>query len=294
MMSLDDLSEPVRTAADLIWNYMQLGHVPAPADAILALGSNDERVAFRATELYLAGMAPIIVFSGGVGALTRGQFGGLSEAEHFARIAEARGVPRSSILIEHDSTNTGENIRFTRQLLEKSCAKLPSSVILVQKPFMERRTLATFLRQWPHPVPSFCDVATSFISRLPRPCCPAPRTGGCARNHGWRSTARRRVPSSRFSGVSRYPSVRLGRAACDCEGRLRGPSAHSCRRCATRQPRAARLRGARRPATACPHCRGRGCCCLLRLPAMMLAYPQRSIRERNQFRERFGLEKCSR
>ena len=164
-MSLDDLSEPVRNAADLIWNYMQLGDVPAPADAILALGSNDERVAFRAADLYLAGLAPIVVFSGGVGALTHGQYGGVSEAEHFARIAEERGVPRSSILIEPDSTNTGENIRFTRELLEKSLGALPSSVILVQKPFMERRTLATFLRQWPHPRPSFCVTSPQISFR---------------------------------------------------------------------------------------------------------------------------------
>lgn len=153
-MAFSALPEAVRTAATLIWNYMNVGHMPAPADVIVALGSNDTRVADRAADLFLAGLAPRIIFSGGVGALTRGMYGGLSEAEYFAQVAQARGVPPSCIFVETKSTNTGENIRFTRDLL-RDLNLYPVSVILVQKPFMERRTLATFIRQWPHPRPAF-------------------------------------------------------------------------------------------------------------------------------------------
>jgi uncharacterized SAM-binding protein YcdF (DUF218 family) len=71
-----------------------------------------------------------------------------SEADVFADVAAARGVPRERILIESRSTNTGENVVFSRQLLaEKGIT--PRRAIAVQKPYMERRTLATFAARWP-------------------------------------------------------------------------------------------------------------------------------------------------
>lgn len=166
MSALSALTPAVADAVVLIWDYMQVGHALEKADVIIALGSNDVRVAERAAELYLRGFAPLLLFSGGVGALTRGLYG-TSEAAYFARIAEARGVPASRILIEADSTNTGENIRFSRALLAKQqCA--PSSIILVQKPFMERRTLATFLKQWPD-APAFAVTSPQIpLAEYPR------------------------------------------------------------------------------------------------------------------------------
>jgi uncharacterized SAM-binding protein YcdF (DUF218 family) len=88
-----------------------------------------------------------LVFSGGLGKLTKGMFD-KSEAETFADIALKAGVDSKKIIVEDKSTNTGENIRFTYELLEKMGVDY-SSMILVQKPYMERRTLATFLKQWP-------------------------------------------------------------------------------------------------------------------------------------------------
>jgi uncharacterized SAM-binding protein YcdF (DUF218 family) len=70
------------------------------------------------------------------------------EADRFARIAVGMGVPAAKILIENASTNTGENVRFTRRLLEQRGLD-PGSFILVQKPYMERRSYATFARVWP-------------------------------------------------------------------------------------------------------------------------------------------------
>ena len=58
------------------------------------------------------------------------------------------GVPNERILIENRSTNTGENFRFTRELLSKKGID-PQKFIVVQKPYMERRSFATFRRMWP-------------------------------------------------------------------------------------------------------------------------------------------------
>ena len=135
--------------ARILWDYMRLGHEPAPADVILVLGSNDVRVGEHGARLFLAGLAPIMVCSGNVGRLTAGTFE-KSESETFAEAAVGLGVPRDAILLERRSTNTGENIDFSRALLA-SRGVHPSRVLLVQKPYMERRAWATFKRRWPEP-----------------------------------------------------------------------------------------------------------------------------------------------
>lgn len=134
-------------AARVIWDYHHLGHVPVTSDAILVLGSHDESVAERGAELYLQGLAPLLIFSGGLGRLTKGDWPE-PEAERFARIAEGLGVPRTAMLIENRSTNTGENILFTGELLRAQGFD-PHRFIVVQKPYMERRSYATFKKHWP-------------------------------------------------------------------------------------------------------------------------------------------------
>lgn len=66
----------------------------------------------------------------------------------FAEVALGRGVPEDAILIEAESTNTGENVVFSRRLLASKGID-PESLILAQKPYMERRTYATFMKFWP-------------------------------------------------------------------------------------------------------------------------------------------------
>lgn len=128
---------------------MLVNHKLRPADCIFVLGSHDIRVADYAIELYQQGYAPYLLFSGGVvqqnAAL--GVFWDTTEAEYFARRARECGVAGDDILIENRSRNTGENIRFTRQLLESRGLDF-QSLIMVQKPYMERRVFVTALQQW--------------------------------------------------------------------------------------------------------------------------------------------------
>jgi len=133
--------------AKIVWNYHHMNTPLQKADCIFVLGSHDTRVADRAAEIYLQGWAPLLVFSGGFGRLTKALWTE-TEAELFAKIAVQKGVPAKDILIENYSTNTGENVLFTRRLLQQNGLD-PQSFILVQKPYMERRTYATFQKQWP-------------------------------------------------------------------------------------------------------------------------------------------------
>lgn len=134
---------------ETLWDYMQLKHELKPADCLFVMCSNDVRVAEHAAKLYHQKLAPLIVFSGGEGRFTDGLFE-KSEAETFAEIAKLSGVPSEAILLETESTNSGENVRFTEQRLKEE-GKQCSSFILVQKPFMERRAIATFEKQWQSP-----------------------------------------------------------------------------------------------------------------------------------------------
>jgi uncharacterized SAM-binding protein YcdF (DUF218 family) len=85
---------------------------------------------------------------GGLGAITR-HLWQEAEADQFAAIAVRPWASRRErILVENRSTNTGENVQFTRQLLAEKGLD-PRSFIVVQKPYMERRSYATFRKVWP-------------------------------------------------------------------------------------------------------------------------------------------------
>lgn len=133
--------------AELVYNYHRTNMPLKPADAIFALCSLDTRVAERAAQLYLDGLGKYLIFSGGSGKLTATRFS-QPEAVIFADIARGMGVPDDRLIIEPTSTNTGENVRFTHALIRERQLR-PKSLILVQKPYMERRTYATFRKQWP-------------------------------------------------------------------------------------------------------------------------------------------------
>ena len=88
-----------------------------------------------------------------------------------AEVAAARGVPESAILMEPLSPNTGENIAFSRELLLARGID-PERLIVVQKPYMERRAYATFMNFWPgkdirisSPPIAFADYFTEALPK---------------------------------------------------------------------------------------------------------------------------------
>lgn len=141
------MNNHIHDLAERIWHYHQMQHELEPADAILVLCSHDKKVAERGAQLFLEGWAPLLIFSGGLGVITSSMWS-QPEADQFAEIAIQLGVPQDKILIENQSTNTGENILFTRSLLAQKQID-PQKFILVQKPYMERRSFATFRKFWP-------------------------------------------------------------------------------------------------------------------------------------------------
>jgi uncharacterized SAM-binding protein YcdF (DUF218 family) len=125
-----------------LWDYHHLNHKLQAADCIIVMGCQDLGVAHKAIELYQQNHSELLLFSGGLGKITKGLWH-KSEAEVFADVAMQAGIAKNTILLETQSSNCGENILFAMQLLAKQGLK-PSKIILVTKPYLERRAFATF------------------------------------------------------------------------------------------------------------------------------------------------------
>lgn len=139
------MDHKVRECVYTLWDYMNLHMEPEKAQVIVGFGCYNEEIALRCAELYQQGYAPWVLFTGGLGRNTKRMWTE-PEARRFAALAAAAGVPEEKILIEDQSTNSGENILFTRRILEGMGIH---RILGVHKPFMERRVFAAMGVYWP-------------------------------------------------------------------------------------------------------------------------------------------------
>lgn len=133
--------------ARTLWTYLQMNERLEQADAIIAMGSMDMRVAERAAELWQQKLAPLIVVTGGTGRLTSKNTN-TSEASQFANILHEKGIPESAILIEDKAGNGAENFTFSINALYARGISA-RAVIAVTQPYMERRAYATGKKLFP-------------------------------------------------------------------------------------------------------------------------------------------------
>lgn len=131
----------------IIWDYMHMDMEPCNVDCIVGFGNYNDDIAIRAAELYRLGYSSKILFTGGLGRNTSDLWT-ISEAERFADIAVEEGVPRTDIIIENKSTNTAENILFTREMFSNLNMNV-NKILGVHQPFMERRIFAALKVYWP-------------------------------------------------------------------------------------------------------------------------------------------------
>jgi uncharacterized SAM-binding protein YcdF (DUF218 family) len=153
----------INELAELIWNYHLMHHQLEKADCIFALGCHDEGVAVCAADLFNEGWSNQLVISGGV--IFDGNASTMTEAEYFRDRAIQKGVPAEKIIIENKATNTGENFQFTGELLTEHGLSF-HKFIVVQKPYMERRTYATGMVQWKNKELILASEKISFTDYL--------------------------------------------------------------------------------------------------------------------------------
>ncbi|MCX5410755.1 YdcF family protein [Streptomyces sp. NBC_00059] len=141
------ISEQSWADARVLWDYHQMHHELRPCSVAIGLGSHDLGVADTAADLYKRGMAPLIVFTGATSPTTRERMP-RGEAVHYRERALELGVPENAVLVEPMARNTGENIQLSKRVLEEAGVPVVS-VLLVSKPYEERRAYATARKLWP-------------------------------------------------------------------------------------------------------------------------------------------------
>jgi uncharacterized SAM-binding protein YcdF (DUF218 family) len=141
------IPESVRADLETLWTYHDMRHEPRRCDVGIGLGSHDLGVAVVAVDLFHRGMFPLIVFTGANAPTTVERFP-RGEAVHYREYALDHGVPTDAVLIESEAKNTSENLTLTRDLLAGQGVK-PRSVLLMSRPYQQRRAYATCRKVWP-------------------------------------------------------------------------------------------------------------------------------------------------
>jgi len=130
-------------------------------NAVVVCGSAVLQTVDCAVEAFKQGVAPLILFTGGVGHSTDLLYDAIrllpkaqssqvnlegkpTEAEVLRDYALTLGAPAGALLIETASRNTGENAALSRVTLEASGIPQPHSLLIIQDPTMQVRALATF------------------------------------------------------------------------------------------------------------------------------------------------------
>lgn len=132
-----------------IGKYMLVETPVAQADVCLVFGCQTptrcEALANHAADLYDKGLFKLIVVSGGVP-----DAAGTTEAMRMRDVLVKRGVPENIIRMEEQASNTGENVRFMKALLEKEkgVGTIKSAVAIGQI-HAARRFVMTLERHWP-------------------------------------------------------------------------------------------------------------------------------------------------
>jgi hypothetical protein len=140
-------------AEQILFNWLALRdpHPGIRFDAVIGFGHFDLSIPRRCGDLVREGCAQRLIFTGGIGAGTADL--GRPEADAFAaELAKDDADLARQAIVENRSTNTGDNIRFTRDLLESSGLALGAAikgVILVATPCRQRRVWLTWQKLVP-------------------------------------------------------------------------------------------------------------------------------------------------
>lgn len=147
LVNIRSREEKLSDAKKLYDFHSETPAAPVRADIILAAGSHDLRVPEYAARLFLEGVAPTVICSGGFGKITDGLWSE-PEGEVFAERCVACGVPEDRVLVERKAANTGENFTLSKKLCRDAGLR-PRTGVVVCKPYMAKRAWATGSKQWP-------------------------------------------------------------------------------------------------------------------------------------------------
>jgi uncharacterized SAM-binding protein YcdF (DUF218 family) len=121
------------------------GRQPAPGDAQVSEWHDPDRF-LAGLDLYRAGKAPRLLFTGGVSPFLPGQ---PPEGQRYLREAQQLGIPSGVMASTPPVVNTAEEAVAIRRLLEvpKTASAPPTRILLVTSAFHMRRAQRLFERQ---------------------------------------------------------------------------------------------------------------------------------------------------
>ncbi len=133
--------------AKKIRDYMKLWDQLSFCNVWIIWWSVDMSVPLHGADLYHRWLLWKIVISGGQGRNTEGVFT-WSEAEIYKNILLASWVPNDIIYLDILATNTGENVLNSMKIINENNIVF-EKIMLIHKPYMERRFYATFEQHYP-------------------------------------------------------------------------------------------------------------------------------------------------
>lgn len=162
---------------DNIGKFIFLSEKPKKADMILIPGAPIKELAEHGAYLWKEGYAPKILVSGKYymnyesledefnrfSASSGDSLGCATEAEYLTRLMVMQGVDDNVIIQETESTNTFENAKFSRKIIEDELKKV-KHIILCCQAFHARRALMTFQSELKDTKITVCPVVTRGIS----------------------------------------------------------------------------------------------------------------------------------
>lgn len=136
-----------------ITEYIFLPSDPVPADLMMVFGTRYREPLKTVRQLYMERLTGTLLLSGGDNRHT-----GHNEAREMAMNLIDMGVAMADMVLEDRSTNTLENVLFSRQVIEEEIGfDRARRILVVVKHYHSRRALMTLRRHFPegiefHPV----------------------------------------------------------------------------------------------------------------------------------------------
>lgn len=149
-------TDKILNKAELIYSYLNLRNDKIEkSDIIVGFGHFDMKIPQRCAELYKQDLSKKILFTGGRGAGTADLKN--PEAIEFEKEIEnnALNIPKEDIIIESESTQTGENISFSNTILKNLNSKFCfehgiKRIIAVASPYRQKRVYLAMKKSYPN------------------------------------------------------------------------------------------------------------------------------------------------
>ena len=131
-----------------ITEYIFINFKPQKADLAIVFGTRHKEPLLKIYELYKNGFVSKILLSGGINKKT-----GKNEAKEMSKYLIKIGINKNDLVLESKSTNSLENVLFSRKKIDKCIGfNKVKKIILITKHYHSRRVMMTIKKHFPKSV----------------------------------------------------------------------------------------------------------------------------------------------